>query len=77
MVLTSVQGKAGALGGATATITGASSTINGNIQPGEAEVGANTISDHQRGRVAVNGSFTAKFSSVTLQAMFDASPPRP
>jgi len=73
-VLTAVQGKA-IVGGSVTSITGAQLTINGNIQPGEAEVGANTISDHQRGRVAVNGSFTAKFSSTTLQALFDAQTP--
>ena len=73
-VLTAVQGKA-IVGGAVTSITGAQLTINGNIQPGEAEVGANTISDHQRGRVAVTGSFTAKFSSTTLQLLFDQQTP--
>lgn len=70
-VLSSVQGKV-LVGGTATSITGAQIQINGNIQPGEAEVGSNSISDHQRGRVTVTGSFTAKFTSTTLQAIFDA-----
>lgn len=70
-ILTAVQGKV-VVDGTVTSITGAQLTITGNIQPGEAEVGSNAISDHQRGRVGVSGSFTAKFSSTTLQTLFDA-----
>jgi len=69
-VLASVQGKV-LVGGTVTSITGAQVQIGGNIQPGEAEVGSNAISDHQVGRVMVSGSFTAKFSSATLQTIFD------
>lgn len=78
-ILTAVQGKVVTFpqGGVAAVtnITGAQVTIAGNIQAGEAEVGSNAISDHQRGRVAVNGSFTAKFSAITLQDVFDNQTP--
>jgi hypothetical protein len=74
-VLTAVQGKVITFpsGGTSAitAITGAQITIDGGITPGEAEVGSNSISDMVRGRVSVSGSFTAKFSSVTLQDVFN------
>lgn len=58
--------------GVATAITGAQLMIDGSITPGEPEVGSNTISDHNRGRVSVSGSFTAKFSSATLGDLFDA-----
>jgi len=69
-VLTAVNG-AVLVGGAVTAITGAQITIDGNIAPGEAEVGSNTISDMIRGEIAVSGQFTAKFSTVTLQDVYD------
>lgn len=69
-VLTAVNGLVVVNGTAT-TITGAQLSINGNIAPGEAEVGSNSISDMIRGEIAVTGSFTAKFSGVTLQDLYD------
>lgn len=69
-VLAAVQG-AVAVNGAITTVTGVQFQINGNISTGEPEVGSNTLSDLQRGRVAVQGSFTAKFSGVTLQTLRD------
>jgi len=53
------------------TITSLNLTINGNVAPGEATIGSNTISDVQRGRVVVTGSFSALFDSETLAAPFD------
>lgn len=69
-VLTAVNG-AVIVNGAVTTITGASITIDGHISPGEAEVGSNAIGDLIRGEVSVSGSFTAKFSSTTLQDVYD------
>ena len=73
-VLSAVNGDI-IIGGAITPVTGANITISGNIQPGGAEVGSNNISDHQRGKVSVNGSFTAKFTTTTLQTLFDNQTP--
>lgn len=70
-VLTAVAGKV-IVNGAVTSITGATLKIDGNIQAGEAEVGASSVSDLIRGRVSVSGSFTAKFSDTTLQALFNS-----
>lgn len=67
-VLGAVQGKV-VVNGTVTTVTGAQLQITGNITTGEAEVGSNSRSDHQRGRIAVSGSFTAKFSSSTLKTL--------
>lgn len=69
-VLTAVNGVV-VVNGVVTPITGAQFSINGNIAPGEPEVGSNAITDMIRGEIAVAGSFTAKFSSVTLQDLFD------
>lgn len=53
------------------TLTGFNATVNGNTTQGEANIGSNTISDNQRGRVAVSGSFTAVFDGETLATPFD------
>ena len=66
------RNKAVVIDGVSTPITTASVTVNGNINQGEAEVGSQYRSDHQRGRVAVNGSFSAKFTSTTLQAIREA-----
>jgi hypothetical protein len=55
-----------------ATLTSCNITINGNVSQGEATIGSNTISDVQRGRIAVSGSFTAVFDGETLATPFDA-----
>jgi len=70
-ILTAVNGVI-FVNGLITPITGAQLTIDGNIAPGEAEVGTNNISDLIRGEIMVSGSFTAKFSATTLQAAFDA-----
>jgi hypothetical protein len=68
-VLTAVNGVVLVAGAATA-ITGATVAIDGHIQPGEAEVGTNSVSDLIRGEVSVTGQFTAKFSATTLQTLY-------
>lgn len=52
-------------------ITSGQITINPNTNPGEAEVGSNAVGSMALGRVQVTGQFTAKFSGVTLQDLFD------
>lgn len=69
-VLTAVNGVV-VVNGTVTPITGAQLSINGNIAPGEPEVGSNAITDMIRGEVAVSGSFTSKFSGVTLQDIYD------
>jgi hypothetical protein len=69
-VLTAVQG-AIVVNGTVTPVTGIQFNLNGNTSTGEPEVGSNTLSDLQRGKIAASGSFTAKFSSVTLQTLRD------
>lgn len=54
------------------SVTSFTLNINGNITLGEAVLGANSRSDTQKGRIAVDGSFTALFEGDTLAAFFDA-----
>ncbi|PHY18489.1 phage tail tube protein [Caulobacter sp. BP25] len=70
-VLTAVNGAILVNGVQVANVTGAQVTINGNTAHSDAVVGANVVDDLQRGRIAVSGSFTAKFDSVTLQTILD------
>lgn len=44
-------------------------TVDGRTTPGDGEVGETTLSDLQRGKIAVSGQFSAKFSSTTLSAL--------
>lgn len=69
-VLASVQGKI-IVNGAVTAVTGLQFTINGNTSTGAPEVGSNSLSDLTRGSVDVAGSFTAKFTGVTLQTLRD------
>lgn len=69
-VLAAVQGKV-VINGAVTSVTGLQIDINGNTSTGEPEVGSNTLSDLQVGRVGVTGSFTAKFTGATLQSLRD------
>lgn len=73
-VLATAQGLI-SLNGALTTVTTVDIAINGNVNPGEAEIGSKSRSDHQMGRIAVSGSFSAKFSSTTIQAIRDAQTP--
>jgi hypothetical protein len=70
-ILTAVNGVILVNGAPVANVTGAQVTINGNAAHSDAVVGSNVVDDIQRGRVAVSGSFTAKFDSVTLQTIFE------
>ena len=63
------------INGTAVNITGAQITLNGGEKPGEAEVGSNAITDTDEGRVTVSGSFTAKFTGVSLQTLFDDQTP--
>ncbi|MDQ0462629.1 hypothetical protein QO010_000377 [Caulobacter ginsengisoli] len=73
-VLTAVGGLI-LVNGVATPITGIQFSIDGHVQPGEAEVGTNQIGDHVRGEISVSGQFTAKFSSVALQALYTAQTP--
>lgn len=68
--VTAVQGKIVANGAVTA-VTNIEFTIDGTTTAGDPEVGSSTLSDLQRGRIGVTGSFAAKFSAVTLQTLRD------
>nr|WP_295112441.1 phage tail tube protein [uncultured Caulobacter sp.] len=70
-ILTAVNGVILVNGAPVANVTGAQVTINGNAAHSDAVVGSNVVDDIQRGRIAVSGSFTAKFDSVSLQSIFD------
>lgn len=52
-------------------VTGFSLNINGNVELGEAVIGSNSRPDVKRGRIAVDGSFTALFEDDTLAGFFD------
>lgn len=70
--LAAVNGAVIVNGAVVANVTGAQITINGNTTHSDAVVGSNYVDDIQRGRISVSGSFTAKFDSTTLQAIYDA-----
>ncbi|WP_168072790.1 phage tail tube protein [Caulobacter sp. SSI4214] len=69
-VLADAQAKVIANGIVT-PVTSLSMTINGNIQPGEAEVGSQARSGHVVGVIDVSGTITAKFSNTALQTIRD------
>lgn len=52
-------------------VTSFSLNINGNVGLGEAVVGTNSRPDTQKGRIAVDGSFTALVEDDTLAGFFD------
>lgn len=55
--------------GVVTRVTNITLTADGRTTPGDAEVGSETLSDLQRGKIAVNGQFSAKFSSTVLSAL--------
>jgi hypothetical protein len=61
------------INGAAYTVTGIQFNIDGSTSSGEAEIGANSSSDLQRGRIKVSGQFTALFKDTTIQALYDAA----
>lgn len=52
-------------------VTTFSVNVNGNVTPGEGVIGSNTRPDTQKGRIAVDGSFSALFEDDTLAGFFD------
>lgn len=73
-VLAAVQGKV-VVNGVVTNVTGAQFSIDGATTVGDPEVGSNSRSDLQRGKVSASGSFTAKFTSTVLQAIKTAQTP--
>lgn len=69
--LEAVNGKIVANGTVTA-VTNLQFKIDGATSTGDPEVGSNSLSDLQRGRISVSGSFSAKFTSSTLMALRDS-----
>lgn len=57
--------------GAVTAVTNIQLSIDGATSTGDPEVGTNSLSDLQRGRISVTGSFAAKFSSQALQTLRD------
>lgn len=52
-------------------VTSFTLNVNGNTELGEAVIGSNSRPDTKRGRIAVDGSFTALFEDDTLAGFFD------
>lgn len=69
--VTAVRGRLSA-NGAVIAVTNIQFKIDGATSPGDPEVGSTILSDLQRGKISVSGSFSAKFSSVDLQTLRDA-----
>lgn len=55
--------------GVLVTFTSFQLKLDPKIAVGEAEAGSETYSDLQRGKITVSGSFSAKFSGITLQTL--------
>jgi hypothetical protein len=66
--LAAVQGRI-VLNGALVAVTNINFTIDGAVSTGDPEVGSESYSDLQRGRITVTGSFQAKFTSQTIQGL--------
>lgn len=69
-ILTAVNGVIVVNGSQVVNLTGANITINGNTANLDPVIGSNTVPDNQRGRIAVNGSFSAYFDGTTIQTIF-------
>jgi hypothetical protein len=69
-VVSSVSGFALVGGTRYATITTAQVKIDGQVAPGEAAIGSNTIADTNRGHIKVSGQFSATFDADTLATPF-------
>jgi hypothetical protein len=68
--VSAVQGRI-IVNGAVTAVTNIQFKIDGATSAGDPEVGAATLSDLQRGKISVSGSFSAKFDSATLQTLRD------
>lgn len=71
-VVTGAMGVLTVNGSVIGSVTGVQFSIDGKTQHADLVLGSTVSDDHQRGRVTVTGSFTAKFDSTALQAIFDA-----
>lgn len=69
-VMSSVAGAVYVGGVRYTNITSFSLKIDGQVNPGEAVVGSNTVGDVYRGRVKVSGSFSFVYDADTLGANF-------
>lgn len=57
-------------GSSIATVTDLNFSINGNVNPADGVVGSNVRPDVFRGKIMVEGSFTAYFDSTTIPNLF-------
>lgn len=69
-VMSSVAGAVYVGGVRYSNITSLSIKIDGQVNPGEAVVGSNTVGDVYRGRIKVSGSFSYVYDADTLGANF-------
>lgn len=69
-VMSSVAGAVYVGGVRYTNITSFSLKIDGQVNPGEAVVGSNTVGDVYRGRIKVSGSFSFVYDADTLGANF-------
>lgn len=70
-VVASVSGAAMVNGVRQASLTSVNLRIDGGISAGESLIGSNTISDTQKGRIKVTGTFTAIYEDDALGQPFD------
>ena len=70
-VMSSVAGAVYVGGTRYSNITTISIKIDGQVNPGEAVVGSNTIADVYRGRIKVSGSFSFVYENDTLAQPFE------
>lgn len=69
-VMSSVAGAVYVGGVRYTNITSFSLKIDGQVNPGEANIGSNTVGDVYRGRIKVSGSFSFVYDADTLGANF-------
>lgn len=69
-VMSSVAGAVYVGGTRYSNITSLSLKVDGQVNPGEATVGSNTVADVYRGRIKVSGSFSYVYDADTLGSGF-------
>jgi hypothetical protein len=70
-VVASVAGAVVVNGKRQMSITSATINIDGSTAPGEATMGSDSVSDTQKGRIKVSGTFTGLYEDDTLGQPFD------
>lgn len=70
-VMSSVAGAVYLGGTRYGNVTSVSLKIDGQVNPGEAVVGSNTVADVYRGRIKVSGSFSFVYENDTLAQPFE------